>query len=114
MQTCSPGLPLLTCVTYSLVCWPSSEGTLSWPDLLSDPSIMGSTLQRLARGQMSRTLGPEEDSLSLVSPSSPAKYFSVSGEQGWGGWYLLVLPERLQGLGWEECLPSLTRSATSR
>ncbi|XP_019504061.1 PREDICTED: polycystin-1 isoform X1 [Hipposideros armiger] len=64
----------------SLVCWPSSEGTLSWPDLLSDPSIMGSTLQRLAQGQMSRTLGPEEDSLSLVSPSSPAKYFSVSDE----------------------------------
>ncbi|XP_031303446.2 polycystin-1 isoform X1 [Camelus dromedarius] len=64
----------------SLVCWPSSEGTLSWPDLLSDPSVMGSTLQRLARGQMGCTLGPEEDSVSLVSPSSPAKYFSASDE----------------------------------
>ncbi|XP_066238975.1 polycystin-1 isoform X2 [Saccopteryx leptura] len=64
----------------SLVCWPSSEGTLSWPDLLSDPSIMGSTLQRLARGRMGHILGPEEDSLSLVSPSSPAKYFSASDE----------------------------------
>ncbi|KAM6166545.1 polycystin-1 isoform 2-T2 [Erethizon dorsatum] len=64
----------------SLVCWPSSEGTLSWPDLLSDPSIVGSTLQRLARGRTGRGLGPEEDSLSLVSPSSPAKYFSVSDE----------------------------------
>lgn len=81
MQTCFLGLPLLTCVIYSLVCWPSSEGTLSWPDLLSDPSIMGSTLQRLARGRMGHLLGPEEDSLSLVSPSSPAKYFSASGEQ---------------------------------
>ncbi|XP_047694072.1 polycystin-1 isoform X1 [Prionailurus viverrinus] len=60
----------------SLVCWPSSEGTLSWPDLLSDPSIVGSTLQRLARGR----LGPEEDGLSLVSPSSPAKSFSASDE----------------------------------
>lgn len=64
----------------SLACWPSSEGTLSWPDLLSDPSIVGSTLQRLARGQTGRGLGPEEDSLSLVSPSSPAKYFSASDE----------------------------------
>ncbi|XP_057604907.1 polycystin-1 isoform X3 [Hippopotamus amphibius kiboko] len=64
----------------SLVCWPSSEGTLSWPDLLSDPSVMGSALQRLARGQMGRMPGPEEDSLSLVSPSSPAKYFSASDE----------------------------------
>ncbi|XP_066868923.1 polycystin-1 isoform X1 [Kogia breviceps] len=64
----------------SLVCWPSSEGTLSWPDLLSDPSVMGSTLQRLARGRMGRTPGPEDDSLSLVSPSSPAKYFSASDE----------------------------------
>ncbi|XP_023567626.1 polycystin-1 isoform X3 [Octodon degus] len=64
----------------SLACWPSSEGTLSWPDLLSDPSIVGSTLQRLARGQTGQGLGSEEDSLSLVSPSSPAKYFSVSDE----------------------------------
>ncbi|XP_035939154.2 polycystin-1 isoform X1 [Halichoerus grypus] len=64
----------------SLVCWPSSEGTLHWPDLLSDPSIVGNTLQRLARGRLGRTLGPEEDSLSLVSPSSPAKYFSASDE----------------------------------
>ncbi|XP_073915013.1 polycystin-1 isoform X4 [Castor canadensis] len=62
----------------SLVCWPSSEGTLSWPDLLSDPSIVGSTLQQLARGQMGHTLGPEEDGVSLVSPASPAKYFSTS------------------------------------
>ncbi|XP_058426294.1 polycystin-1 isoform X2 [Diceros bicornis minor] len=64
----------------SLACWPSSEGMLSWPDLLSDPSIMGSTLQRLARGRMGHMLGPEEDGLSLVSPSSPAKYFSASDE----------------------------------
>ncbi|KAG8506400.1 Polycystin-1 [Galemys pyrenaicus] len=57
----------------SLVCWPSSEGTLSWPDLLSDPCIMGSALQRLAQG-------PEDDGLSLVTTASPAKYFAASDE----------------------------------
>ncbi|XP_053413664.1 polycystin-1 isoform X4 [Nycticebus coucang] len=64
----------------SLVFLLSSEGTLGWPDLLSDPSIMGSSLQRLAQGHAGLVLGPEEDSLSLVSPSSPAKYFSASDE----------------------------------
>ncbi|XP_006893940.1 PREDICTED: polycystin-1 [Elephantulus edwardii] len=64
----------------SLVCWPSSEGSLCWPDLLNDPSIMGSTLQRLACGLPGRTLGLEEDGLSMVNPSSPAKYFSASDE----------------------------------
>ena len=104
--TCVPlGPPCFTCVTYSLVCWPSSEGTLNWPDLLSDPSIVGSTLQRLARGR----LGPEEDGLSLVSPSSPAKSFSASGEQGWGGWYPHAIPGKvLRNLGVEETMPSLT------
>ncbi|XP_070940012.1 polycystin-1 isoform X6 [Macaca nemestrina] len=57
----------------SLVCWPSSEGTLSWPDLLSDPSIVGSNPRQLARGQAGHGLGPEEDSFSLASPYSPAK-----------------------------------------
>ncbi|XP_047636842.1 polycystin-1 isoform X1 [Phacochoerus africanus] len=60
----------------SLVC----EGTLSWPDLLSDASVAGSTLQQLARGRTGCALGLEEDSLSLVGPSSPAKYFSASDE----------------------------------
>ncbi|XP_012587148.1 PREDICTED: polycystin-1, partial [Condylura cristata] len=57
----------------SLVCWPSSEATLSWPDLLSDPCIVGSALQRLAQGA-------EDEGLSLTSPSSPAKYFAASDE----------------------------------
>ncbi|XP_045237345.2 polycystin-1 isoform X8 [Macaca fascicularis] len=57
----------------SLVCWPSSEGTLSWPDLLSDPSIVGSNPRQLARDQAGHGLGPEEDSFSLASPYSPAK-----------------------------------------
>nr|XP_045017588.1 polycystin-1 isoform X2 [Jaculus jaculus] len=64
----------------SLGCWPSSDGTLSWPDLLSDPSIVGTTLQQLARGQPGCMLGPEEDGLSLVSISSPTKYLSASDE----------------------------------
>lgn len=76
----SPGT-LLTHATCSLVCWPSSEGTLSWPDLLSDPSIVGSNLRQLARGQAGHGLGPEEDGLSLASPYSPAKS-SASGELG--------------------------------
>ncbi|XP_037669888.1 polycystin-1 isoform X2 [Choloepus didactylus] len=54
-----------------------SKSTLSWPDLLSDPSVMGSALQQLARGC---PRGLEEDSLSLVSPSSPTKFFSASDE----------------------------------
>nr|XP_051695478.1 polycystin-1 isoform X2 [Oryctolagus cuniculus] len=62
----------------SLGCWPSSEGTFSWPDLLSDSSIVGSTLQRLARARPGRVPGPEEDGVSLVSPCSPAKYLSAA------------------------------------
>lgn len=64
----------------SLVCWPSSEGTLSWPDLLSDPSVVSSTLQRLTQGRPGCMLGSEEDGASLVSPSLPAKYLSASDE----------------------------------
>lgn len=94
VHACSCGLPCLTCVTCSLACWPSSEATLHWPDLLSDPSIVGSTLQQLAQGGTGCTLGPEEDGLSLVSPSSPAKYFSASGERRRGG---VVSPCSLQG-----------------
>ncbi|XP_006874019.1 PREDICTED: polycystin-1 [Chrysochloris asiatica] len=59
----------------SLVCWPPSEGSLSWPDLLSDPPIVGSTPQCLARGLPGHTLGLEDD-----TPSSPIKYFSASDE----------------------------------
>ncbi|XP_052615024.1 polycystin-1 isoform X6 [Peromyscus californicus insignis] len=64
----------------SLVCWPSSEGTLSWPDLLSDPSVVSSTLQQLVQNRPGHILGPEEDGVSLVSPSLPAKYLSASDE----------------------------------
>uniref|UniRef100_A0A669QU75 Polycystin 1, transient receptor potential channel interacting n=1 Tax=Phasianus colchicus TaxID=9054 RepID=A0A669QU75_PHACC len=70
----------------SLVRWPSSEALLSWPDLLSDPSIMGNTIQKLKRGQASRHLGlepplaTEEDSLSLGVHQGQPRYFSASDE----------------------------------
>ncbi|NXN97253.1 PKD1 protein, partial [Rhinopomastus cyanomelas] len=70
----------------SLVRWPSSEALLSWPDLLSDPSIMGNTIQKLKRGRASRHLGleaplaTEEDSLSLGVHQGQSRYFSASDE----------------------------------
>lgn len=71
--------------------WPSSEALLSWPDLLSDPSIMGNTFQKLKRGRASRHLGleaplaPEEDTLSLGIHQGQPRYFSASGEPPWLG-----------------------------
>ncbi|NXQ36582.1 PKD1 protein, partial [Alaudala cheleensis] len=70
----------------SLVPWPSSEALLSWPDLLSDPSIMGNTIQKLKRGRASRHLGlegplaSEEDTLSLGIHQGQPRYFSASDE----------------------------------
>uniref|UniRef100_A0A6I8N4K5 Polycystin 1, transient receptor potential channel interacting n=1 Tax=Ornithorhynchus anatinus TaxID=9258 RepID=A0A6I8N4K5_ORNAN len=78
----------------SLIRWrqSSSEGVLSWPDLLSDPSIVGSTVQRLKRGRSGRPLGvessgsPGDDSLSLAAfHHAQTKYFSASdGKTGSG------------------------------
>nr|XP_031362035.1 polycystin-1 [Lonchura striata domestica] len=70
----------------SLVPWPSSEALLSWPDLLSDPSIMDNTIQKLKRGRASRHLGleaplaAEEDTLSLGIHQGQPRYFSASDE----------------------------------
>lgn len=74
--------------SHSLVPWPSSEALLSWPDLLSDPSIMDNTIQKLKRGRASRHLGleaplAEEDALSLGIHQGQPRYFSASGEP-WG------------------------------
>ncbi|KAH0631741.1 hypothetical protein JD844_019498 [Phrynosoma platyrhinos] len=69
-----------------LIRWPSNEALLHWPDLLSDPSIMGNTIQKLKRGRTSRHLGleaplaAEEDTLSLGLPQAQARYFSASDE----------------------------------
>uniref|UniRef100_K7FII1 Polycystin 1, transient receptor potential channel interacting n=1 Tax=Pelodiscus sinensis TaxID=13735 RepID=K7FII1_PELSI len=70
----------------SLIRWHSSEALLHWPDLLSDPSIMGNTIQKLKRGRASRHLGlevplpAEEDSLSLGLHHGQTKCFSASDE----------------------------------
>uniref|UniRef100_A0A670JHV8 Polycystin 1, transient receptor potential channel interacting n=1 Tax=Podarcis muralis TaxID=64176 RepID=A0A670JHV8_PODMU len=79
-------LPLCSCFCLSLIRWHSNEALLNWPDLLSDPSIMGNTIQKLKRGRTSRHLGleaplaAEEDSLSLGFPQAQARYFSASDE----------------------------------
>ena len=71
----------------SLIRWQSNEALLSWPDLLSDPSIMGNTIQKLKRGRTSRHLGleaplaTEEDTVSLGVPHAQTRYFSASGER---------------------------------
>lgn len=73
---------------FSLIRWQSNEGLLNWPDLLSDPSIMGNTIQKLKRGRTSRHLGleaplaPEGDVLTPVFPQPQARYFSASGKEG--------------------------------
>uniref|UniRef100_A0A8D0FRZ2 Polycystin 1, transient receptor potential channel interacting n=1 Tax=Strix occidentalis caurina TaxID=311401 RepID=A0A8D0FRZ2_STROC len=83
--TCFPPKTWTGCLG-PLVRWPSSEALLSWPDLLSDPSIMGNTIQKLKRGRASRHLGleaplaTEEDSLSLGVHQGQPRYFSASDE----------------------------------
>uniref|UniRef100_A0A8D0H915 Polycystin 1, transient receptor potential channel interacting n=1 Tax=Sphenodon punctatus TaxID=8508 RepID=A0A8D0H915_SPHPU len=74
--------------SHSLIRWHSNEALLNWPDLLSDPSIMGNTIQKLKRGRASRHLGlevplpAEEDSLSLGFHQAQTRYFSASGTSG--------------------------------
>ncbi|XP_078520977.1 polycystin-1 [Lissotriton helveticus] len=71
--------------TKSLIRWPSNEGLLNWPDLLSDPSLMGSTIQRLKRGRASRHLGidapvpsMEENSVSVAVTQAQSRFLSAS------------------------------------
>uniref|UniRef100_A0A452IQ37 Uncharacterized protein n=1 Tax=Gopherus agassizii TaxID=38772 RepID=A0A452IQ37_9SAUR len=83
---CLPGNIPLCLLSHSLIRWHSNEALLNWPDLLSDPSIMGNTIQKLKRGRASRHLGlevplpAEEDSLSLGLHHGQTKYFSASDE----------------------------------
>ncbi|KAE8579014.1 hypothetical protein XENTR_v10023872 [Xenopus tropicalis] len=69
----------------SFIQWNSNEGMLSWPDLLSDPSIMGNTIQKLERRRTIRNLGfdvsshpSEDDSVVLGLPHSLARQFLAS------------------------------------
>ncbi|XP_048348686.1 polycystin-1 [Sphaerodactylus townsendi] len=70
----------------SLIRWHSNEALPNWPDLLSNPSIMGNTIQKLKRGRTSRHLGleaplaTEEDGLSVGLPQAQTRYFSASDE----------------------------------
>ncbi|CAH2307448.1 polycystin-1 [Pelobates cultripes] len=58
--------------TKSFIQWNSNDGVLSWPDLLSDPSIMGNTIQKLERRRTCRHIGidgsshPSEEDRSVV------------------------------------------------
>ncbi|KAL7979035.1 hypothetical protein Chor_015059 [Crotalus horridus] len=69
-----------------MIRWQSNEGLLNWPDLLSDPSIMGNTIQKLKRGRTSRhlsleaPLAPEGDGLTPAFPQGQGRYFSASDE----------------------------------
>ncbi|ETE60065.1 Polycystin-1, partial [Ophiophagus hannah] len=86
-RSCSSQLPSVQYLSgSSLIRWQSNEALLNWPDLLSDPSIMGNTIQKLKRGRTSRHLGlevplaPEGDGLTPAFPQAQARYFSASDE----------------------------------
>ncbi|KAM8960057.1 polycystin-1 [Pelodytes ibericus] len=71
--------------TKSFIQWNSNERVLSWPDLLSDPSIMGNTIQKLERHRTCRHIGidasshpSEEDSVVLGLPQPPGRPFLAS------------------------------------
>ncbi|XP_053326768.1 polycystin-1 [Spea bombifrons] len=73
--------------TKSFIQWNSNDGVLSWPDLLSDPSIMGNTIQKLERHRTCRHIGldgschpSEEDSVVVGLPQPPARPFLASDD----------------------------------
>ncbi|XP_073504485.1 polycystin-1 isoform X2 [Phyllobates terribilis] len=73
--------------TKSFIQWNTNEGVLSWPDLLSDPSIMGNTIQKLERHRTSCNVGldaschpSEDDSVVLGLPQSlPLQFVASDG-----------------------------------
>ncbi|XP_069840130.1 polycystin-1 isoform X2 [Dendropsophus ebraccatus] len=71
--------------TKSFIQWNANDGVLNWPDLLSDPSIMGNTIQKLERHRTSCNIGPdaschpsEDDSVVLGLPQSIPRQFLAS------------------------------------
>ncbi|XP_066432663.1 polycystin-1 isoform X1 [Eleutherodactylus coqui] len=71
--------------TKSFIQWNMNDGMLSWPDLLSDPSIMGNTIQKLERHRTSCNVGldaschpSEDDSVVLGLPQSLPRQFLAS------------------------------------
>ncbi|XP_056391560.1 polycystin-1 isoform X2 [Hyla sarda] len=71
--------------TKSFIQWNTNDGVLSWPDLLSDPSIMGNTIQKLERHRSSCNVGldaschpSEDDSVVLGLPQAIPQQFLAS------------------------------------
>ncbi|XP_018416527.1 PREDICTED: LOW QUALITY PROTEIN: polycystin-1 [Nanorana parkeri] len=71
--------------TKGFIQWSANDGMLSWPDLLSDPTIMGNSIQKLEKHRSSRNLGldgsshpSEEDSVVLGPPPSIPRHFLAS------------------------------------
>ncbi|XP_075686667.1 polycystin-1 isoform X2 [Rhinoderma darwinii] len=73
--------------TKSFIQWNMKDDMLSWPDLLSDPSIMGNTIQKLERHRTSCNVGldaschpSEDDSVVLGLPQSlPCQFLASDG-----------------------------------
>ncbi|XP_043944837.1 polycystin-1 [Protopterus annectens] len=68
----------------SLQTWQSTEEMFTWPDLLQDPSIMGSNIPKLKRGRGSRHLGidaslDDEHFAPGFHPTN-TRYFTASDE----------------------------------
>ncbi|KAG8557423.1 hypothetical protein GDO81_016629 [Engystomops pustulosus] len=71
--------------TKSFIQWNTNDGVLSWPDLLSDPTIMGNTIQKLERHRDSCNVGldaschpSEDDSVVLGLPQALPRQFLAS------------------------------------
>ncbi|KAM4632478.1 polycystin-1 [Discoglossus pictus] len=87
----------------SFIQW-NSEGMLSWPDLLSDPSIMGNTIQKLERRRTSHHIGfdatshpSEDDSVVLNLPQGLPRQFLASD-----GASSMSLPQELRRISMTE------------
>ncbi|XP_068100439.1 polycystin-1 isoform X2 [Hyperolius riggenbachi] len=84
--------------TKGFIQWTANDGMLSWPDLLSDPSIMGNSIQKLEKHRNNHHLGldasshpSEEDSVILgLPPSMPRQFLASDGASS------MSLPQELR------------------
>ncbi|KAM9305451.1 polycystin-1 [Gastrophryne carolinensis] len=71
--------------TKGFIQWSTNDGMLSWPDLLSDPSIMGNGIQKLEKHRSNHHLDgsshpSEDDSVILgLPPSMPRQFLASDG-----------------------------------
>lgn len=84
--------------TKGFIQWSANDGMLSWPDLLSDPTIMGNSIQKLEKHRSSQHLGldgschpSEDDNVVLDLPPSMPRHFLASD-----GASSMSLPQDLQ------------------